>query len=187
MSRQGGTGCWSVRAGLAVGIAITSILPGCYTNAHPVTYGVTGPCQHVTTLWMDPQFTIREIRAINDAADAWSRATPECWRPTYTYNDADIRIVFAESESDILDDHPGNTVGLWAPTPRRIWVTRQDRTITEIRTISAHEFGHYLGLQHNDLVPHGTSLMDPFIQNDYPMGPASNVPVGDVRAYWAIR
>lgn len=187
MSRRVGTGGWSVRAGLAVGIVLASVLPGCYSTAHPVTYAATGPCQHVTTLWVDPQFTLQEIGAINNAADAWSRATPECWRPTYTYNEADVRIVYAESETDILDDHPRNTVGLWAPTPRRIWVTRENRTLTEIRTISAHEFGHYLGLQHNEGTVPGTSLMDPYIQNDYPMSPTSNVPPGDVRAYWATR
>lgn len=173
-----------------IALTLVMMLMGCQIHATSPTCTVTAPnpnpCKRVTALWIDPRFSDRQVKAIDAAADAWSRSTPECWRRVDRKSTADVEIVWVLNQEGITDPHPINTVGLWAPSHHTIWLTEENLTMTEFRTVSVHELGHYLGLDHSNWSA-GTSVMAPTVQTEYPMRPDSDIPEVDVWAYQGVQ
>lgn len=136
------------------------------TGCQPLT--PAGPCARTDTIYLDPRFSVFERSAIDRAADAWTRGTGICWAPTIQYETADLRLLRAETEADMLDPHPLDAVGLYAPRTRRAWVSPGASNGTRLATIVAHELGHYLGLGHQEC-PGIDTLMCPVIDDATPL------------------
>lgn len=142
-------------------------------------------CRRTSEVYLDPAFRADEREDIARAVGAWTRALhgAECFALSDDALGADVRILRAEREADVLDLHPVNIAGLWAPTPRRIWIVVESRTDTEKATIAAHELGHYLGLDHAH-EPSGASIVNPVLSDDLPLVEGAEIPAVDVASYW---
>jgi hypothetical protein len=147
----------------------------------------TDVCGHVSSVYLDPRFTSLEREDIDRAADAWSRATPECFRPESDPRDADVRIMRAADRKEVPVPNPDHIAGLWESDHRRIWIVTEAYSDDEKATIAAHELGHYFGLDHNQVALPRESIIEPDIQNDFPLVAGADLPPVDVASYWALR
>ena len=137
------------------------------------------PCRYTDRYSMDDGFTDAEQEDTSLAARAWTRSTGVCFERVSSTSKADVRLHVAHRQDfyALFMGHPNEQEhGIGATSGRHIWLMPEKEAYTADFTASAaHEFGHFLGLDHST-----TGLMMPSdgsLEN-------GEIPWSTVQEYW---